>query len=52
MALENWLIEYVSKSDANNEIDWIYDYLLRASNSVLPTSVLTSIAIGFPNEVG
>ncbi|PVZ70587.1 hypothetical protein [Pelagibaculum spongiae] len=52
MALENWLVEYIDKSGKNNEIDWIYDYLLRSSNSVMPTSVLASVATGFPNKVG
>ncbi len=52
MALENWLVEYIDKSDENNEIEWIYDYLLRKSNSVMPTSVLSSVATGFPNKVG
>lgn len=52
MALENWLVEYIDKCGENNEIDWIYDYLLRSSNSVMPTSVLASVAIGFPRKVG
>lgn len=52
MALENWLIEYVSVCDEGNSIEWIYDYLLRKSNSVMPTSVLSSVAIGFPSKVG
>lgn len=52
MALENWLVEYIDKRGENNEIDWIYDYLLRSSNSVMPTSVLASVAIGFPSKVG
>ena len=52
MALENWLVEYTSGCGENNQIDWIYDYLLRSSNSVLPTSVLASVAIGFPGKIG
>ncbi|WP_276972972.1 hypothetical protein [Tatumella ptyseos] len=52
MALENWLVDYIDNSGGNNEIDWIYDYVLRSSNSVMPTSVLTSVATGFPNKVG
>lgn len=52
MALENWLVEYIDKSGENNEIEWIYDYLLRESNSVMPTSVLSSVATGFPYKVG
>ncbi len=51
MALENWLVEYVSKCGEDNQIDWIYDYLLRNSNSVMVTSVLTSVAVGFPDKV-
>ncbi len=52
MALENWLVDYVDKSGEDNEIEWIYDYLLRKSNSVMPTSVLCSVATGFPNKIG
>ncbi len=52
MALENWLVEYIDKCGESNEIDWIYDYLLRSSNSVMTTSVLASVAIGFPSKVG
>ncbi|WP_264273060.1 hypothetical protein [Duffyella gerundensis] len=52
MALENWLVEYVENCGKNNEIDWIFDYVLRSSNSVMPTSVLSSVATGFPNKVG
>jgi hypothetical protein len=52
MALENWLVEYIDKCGEDNKIEWIYDYLLRNSNSVMPTSVLSSVATGFPNEVG
>jgi hypothetical protein len=52
MALENWLVEYIDTCGEDNEIEWIYDYLLRKSNSVMPTSVLSSVATGFPNKVG
>lgn len=52
MALENWLVEYVSGCGEDNQIDWIYDYLLRNSNSVMPTSVLSSVATGFSSKVG
>ncbi|EGR4195357.1 hypothetical protein DDN46_13880 [Vibrio cholerae] len=52
MALENWLVEYVDNCGENNEIDWIFDYVLRSSNSVMPTSVLSSVATGFPYKVG
>lgn len=51
MALENWLISYVEHSREYNEIDWIYDYLLKNSKSVLITAILASVAIGFPNKV-
>ncbi|QXB48217.1 ATP-binding protein [Acinetobacter seifertii] len=51
MALENWLIDYVSEVGETNQISWIYDYLLRNSNSVMITSVLSSVAIGFPLKV-
>ncbi|KPH94810.1 hypothetical protein AMS58_09845 [Pseudoalteromonas porphyrae] len=52
MAFEGWLVEYVDNCSENNEIDWIFDYVLRSSNSVMPTSVLSSVATGFSNKVG
>ncbi|QBH96613.1 hypothetical protein EKN56_09455 [Limnobaculum zhutongyuii] len=52
MAFENWLMNYVEKNRANNEIDWIYNHILTASNSVMPTAVLVSVATAFPNKIG
>jgi energy-coupling factor transporter ATP-binding protein EcfA2 len=52
MAFENWLVDYVEIPPAKNELDWIYDYVLKSSNSVLTTAVLASVAIGFPEKVG
>lgn len=52
MAMENWLVEYVENCGNNNEIVSIFDYILRSSNSVMPTSVLSSVGTGFPNKVG
>ncbi|RLL22071.1 hypothetical protein D9K81_07920 [Acinetobacter chengduensis] len=51
MALENWLVDYINNIGEEHEVDWIYDYLLKNSNSVLITSVLASIAVGFPDKV-
>lgn len=51
MALENWLIEYTESSESD-QLEWLFDYILRNSNSVMPTAVLASIATGFPAEVG
>lgn len=51
MALENWLINYVERSDGDNQIEWIYNYILKSSNSVLPAGVLASIATAFPGKV-
>ena len=51
MALENWLITYIEHFD-QNEIESLFDYILRNSNSVMPTAVLASIASGFPKKVG
>ena len=51
MALENWLISYVERSKEENEVDWIFNHILKSSNSVLPTGVLTSIATAFPEKV-
>ena len=52
MALEGWLIEYVDACGEDNHIEWIFNYLLKSSNSVMPTSVLASVALGFPEKVG
>lgn len=52
MAFENWLMNYVEKSGPNNEIDWIFNYILTSSNSVMPTAVLASVATAFPNKIG
>ncbi|WP_080636242.1 hypothetical protein [Pseudomonas sp. ATCC 13867] len=52
MALENWLVEYVENPPPKNELSWIYEYILKSSNSVLTTAVLASIAVGFPKQVG
>lgn len=51
MALENWLVDYINNIGEEYEVEWIYDYLLKNSNSVLITSVLASIAVGFPDKV-
>lgn len=51
MALENWLIVYIKQFETDS-IDWLFDYILRKSNSVLPTAVLASVATGFPEKVG
>ncbi|OQW91929.1 MAG: ATP-binding protein [Thiotrichaceae bacterium IS1] len=51
MALENWLIAYSEYSESN-KLGWLFDYILRNSNSVMPTAVLASVATGFPQKVG
>ncbi|MCI0918486.1 hypothetical protein JNA64_15040 [Pseudomonas stutzeri] len=52
MALENWLIQYVENPPSKNELPWVYEYILKNSNSVLTTAVLASIAAGYPKQVG
>jgi len=52
MALENWLINKVKYSNSEEELEWIFDYILRNSNSVMPTAVLASVATGYPDKVG
>ena len=51
MALENSLIAHV-ESCKSGELEWLFDYILRNSNSVMTTAVLASIAMGFPEKVG
>jgi len=51
MALENWLIAYAEYSEPA-QLEWLFNYILRNSNSVMPTAVLASVATGFPAKVG
>ena len=51
MAFENWLIAYAEKR-SSEKIAWLFDYVLRHSNSVMPTAVLASVATGYPVKVG
>lgn len=51
MALENWLIDIVQYSKSIDTIEWLFDYILRQSNSVMPTAVLASIATGFSKKL-
>lgn len=51
MALENWLIAYAEYFESD-QLEWLFDYILRNSNSVMPTAVLASVATGFPAKVG
>lgn len=52
MALENWLIALAEHAESSEHLEWIFDYVLRNSNSVMPTAVLASVATGFPNKLG
>jgi hypothetical protein len=52
MALENWLISFAEGSGSQKNLEWVFDYILRNSNSVMPTAVLASLAAGFPNKLG
>ena len=51
MAFENWLISYVEKH-SYEKTAWLFDYVLRHSNSVMSTAVLASVATGYPEKVG
>lgn len=51
MALENWLIAYAEYFESD-QLEWLFDYILRNSNSVMTTAVLASVATGFPKKVG
>jgi hypothetical protein len=52
MALENWLIGLGEQPSSHKSLEWVFDYVLRNSNSVMPTAVLASLATGFPNLLG
>jgi hypothetical protein len=51
MALENWLIVYTEHCESN-QLESLFEYILRKSNSVMPTAVLASVATGFPKKIG
>ncbi|MBE9224154.1 ATP-binding protein [Phormidium sp. LEGE 05292] len=51
MALENSLIDLMQSSQSEN-LEWLFNYIMRNSNSVMPTAVLASVATGFPAKVG
>jgi len=52
MALENWLIALAEHAESSDHLEWIFDHILRNSNSVMPTAVLASVATGFPDKLG
>ncbi|PLR80075.1 hypothetical protein CVD25_22530 [Bacillus canaveralius] len=51
MALENWIISYV-RYGTETDIKWIYEYILKNSNSVATTSILAGVAMGYPEKCG
>jgi hypothetical protein len=52
MALENWLIGLAEEPGTDKILEWLFAYILRNSNSVMPTAVLASVATGFPDKLG
>lgn len=53
MALENWLISYAEYSKSSETtLEWIFNYILKNSNSVAPTAILVSLAVGYPEKFG
>lgn len=54
MSLEKYLFEMSSKkTDISKEnLKFVFDYLLRNSNNIFITSVLSSVTIAYPKEVG
>ena len=52
MALENWLISIAEERSSSTTLEWVFDHILRNSNSVMSTAVLASLATGFPNLLG
>lgn len=55
MALENWLVDLVAifqdTETMGRTFNRIFDCILRSSNSVMPTAVLVSVAIGYPDKL-
>ena len=52
MALENWLIDFIEYTKTDENIELIFNHILRNSNSVMTTAVLASVATGFPDKLG
>lgn len=51
MALENWLVVYTEIIESDT-LEWLFNYILKNSNSVMTTAVLASVATGFPEKLG
>ncbi|HUS10606.1 MAG TPA: ATP-binding protein [Pyrinomonadaceae bacterium] len=52
MALENWLISLAEQPSSRESAEWVFDHILRNSNSVMTTGILASLASGFPKLLG
>ena len=51
MALERYLVDLLRQDDSTaKDVEKIVEYILLKSNSVMPTAVLISLAIGFPEK--
>lgn len=51
MAMENWLIDLCNILPTN-KLEELFEYILRNSNSVMLTAVLSAVATGFPQKLG
>lgn len=51
MAMENWLIDTIEKLEEET-VSWLFEYILKESNSVMPTAVLASLTVGYSNRIG
>ena len=51
MAFENWLVSYAEHASPE-DLEWLFNYVLKHSNSVMPTAVLASLATGFHGKIG
>lgn len=52
MALENWMINFVTIIDDPALINTYFYKILRKSNSVMPTAILASVSTAFPEKLG
>ena len=52
MALENWLISCAENFKSKKALEWLFNYILKSSNSVAPTAILMSLAVGYPDKFG
>ena len=52
MALENWMIAFITHYEDPVLFNFLFNRILRESNSVMPTAILASVSTAFPEKLG